>query len=197
MNKELCKTLALGSLIRGYFHNLKGTLQSLSLQAQVLYRKKDFLISPQAHPNMEKIIQLLEKLQNQIDVALEEVSNDNAGPWDLKDIIEREILFWEANLFFKHKVKKEIKEIEKVMLFFPLNEIRGILCLIEEKLYPLLKEGSTLQILIGALPNGLIFETDLPLEEETISTFFELKTYTEPLASLEVSPSRISLQFKP
>lgn len=197
MNKELCRTLALGSLIRGYFHNLKGTLQSLSLQAQMLYMKKDYLLSPQGHPTIEKIIQLLEKLQKQLDIALEEANNDQRGPWDLKEIMEKEILFWEANLFFKHKIKKEIKEIEKVILALPLNEIRGTLCFVEEKLYPALKEGTTLQILIGAIPNGLIFETDLPFEGAVISTLLELKTYVEPLAFIEVSSNLISLQFKP
>lgn len=196
MHKEICKTLALGSLIRGYFHNLKGTLQSLSLQTQILYMKKDLLISPQAHPTLEKIIQLLEKLQKQIDVALDEASNEDQGPWDLKDIMERELLFWEANLSFKHKVKKEIIEAEKTHLSYPLNEIRGILCFLEEKLYPSLKEGSELRIVVGNPSFGLSFEITPPLEEETLSPFHNLKEYIDALADLEITPSKISLQFK-
>ncbi len=195
MNREVCRTLALGSLLRGYFHNLKGTLQSLSLQAQLLYMKKDLLVSPQAHPNLEKMLQLLEKLQKQIDVALDEVNNEETGPWDLKELMERELLFWEANLFFKHKVKKEIKEIEKVLLSLSLNEIRGLLCLVEERLYPSIKEGASLQILIGPSPNTLTFEIDEPIAEETTSSLLELKPYLEPLVTLEVSPNYISLQF--
>lgn len=196
MNRDLCRTLALGSLIRGYFHNIKGTLQSLSLQVQLLYMKKDSLILPQAHPNLEKLLQFLEKLQKQIDTALEEANNEEKGPWDLKEIIEKELLFWEANLFFKHKVKKEIKEVERVLLTVPLNELRGILCLIGEKLYSSLAEGTTLQIILGSTPNSLIFEIDNPLKEEALFSLKELNNYVEPLAHLEVSPKQIVLQFR-
>lgn len=197
MNKELCKTLALGSLIRGYFHNLKGTLQSLSLQVQLLYMKKDLLMTPQAHPTLEKIIQLLEKLQKQIEVALDEASKEDLGPWDLKEIMERELLFWEANLFFKHKVKKELIEVHKTLLSLPFNEIRGILCFIEERLYPALKEESILNIVVGEPSYGLTFEVTPPLEEETLTTFYSLKSFIEPIADLEITPSKISIRFKP
>lgn len=196
MDKELCKTLALGSLIKGYFHNLKGILQSLSFQVQLLYIKKELFMTPQAHPTLEKIIHLLEKLQKQIDVALDVASNEDRGPWDLKKIMEEELIFWEANPIFKHKVKKELIEVNTTLLSFPLNEIKGILCFIEERLYSVLKEDSTLRIVVGEPSYGLTFEISPSLEEETLSIFHSLKTYIEPLADLEITPSKISMKFK-
>jgi len=197
IEKELCRTLALGSLVRGYFHNLRGTLQNLSFQLQLLYLKKETYLSPQAQPYLEKAIQFLQKLENQLNVALEDLQNEDPGPWDLKEIIEKELLFWEANLFFKHKVKKELLEKGKVFINLPLRELKGLLCLLEERLYPLYKEGSSLKILLGeeGRPN-LIFETDSPLSEEELSLIKALSPYFEPYALLRVSPERIELEFK-
>jgi len=197
IEKDFCRTLALGSLVRGYFHNLKGTLQNLSFQLQLLYLKKETYLSPQAQPYLEKALQFLQKLENQLNVALEDLQNEDQGPWDLKEIMERELLFWEANLFFKHKVKKEVLEKNKVFINLPLRELKGLLCLLEERLYPLYKEGSSLKIILGEeeRPN-LIFETDSPFSEEELSQIKALSPYFEPYALLKVSPERIELEFK-
>lgn len=197
IEKELCRTLALGSLVRGYFHNLRGTLQNLSFQLQLLYLKKETYLSPQARPYLEKALEFLQKLENQLNVALEDLQNENPGPWDLKEIMEKELLFWEANLFFKHKVKKEVLEKNKVLINLPLRELKGLLCLLEERLYSLYKEGSSLKIILGeeGRPN-LIFETDSPLSEEELSQIKSLSPYFEPYALLRVSPERIELEFK-
>lgn len=195
MDKELCRTLALGSLMRGYFHNLKGTLQSLSLQLQILYMKKDLLVSPQGHPNIEKALQFLQKLQNQIEVALEDLSNNEEGPWDLKEIMEKELLFWEANLFFKHKVTKEILEEKKVFIQCPLNELRGTLCLIEEALYPALKEGDHLRIILTQEDRPkIIFETSQGFEEEALQKLKTRLPYIS-IGDLEVESHKVILSF--
>lgn len=194
--KELCRTLALGALVKGYFHNLRGTLQGLSFQLQILYMKKDALLSPEGHPTLEKAFQLLQKLQHQLEVALEDLDNDSQGPWNLKAIMEKELLFWEANLFFKHKVKKEIFEEKEVLLVLPLNELKGLLCLLEERLYPLCKEGSRLRIIIGeGGKKSLVFEIDEPFEEEGLINLEKLSPYFSPYATLKVSPLRIELEF--
>lgn len=195
-DKELCRTLALGSLVRGYFHNLRGTLHALSLQLQILHMKKETLLSPSAHPNIEKAIQLLLKIQNQLESALEDLENANPGPWNLKEIMEKELLFWEANLFFKHKVKKEISENKEVFLTLPLNELKGLLCLLEERLYSLCKEGSTLKIIIGEEGGKtLTFEFSEALDEENLKKLEKLSPYLSPWATLKVSPSKIKLDF--
>ncbi|PMP61729.1 MAG: hypothetical protein C0197_05310 [Caldimicrobium thiodismutans] len=195
--KELCKTLALGSLVRGYFHNLRGTLQGLSFQLQILYMKKDTLLSPSAHSNIEKAMELLQKLQNQLEVALEDLNNTNQGPWNLREIMEKELLFWEANLFFKHKIKKEIYEEREVLITLPLNELKGMLCLLEEKLYFSLKEGTYLRIIIGESgKRALTFEMNEPLEEEILQKLANLSGYLQPYASLSLSPTKVELEFK-
>ncbi len=195
-DKELCRTLALGSLVRGYFHNLRGTLQGLSFQLQILYMKKETLLSPSAHPNIEKAVQLLQKLQNQLESALEDLENDNTGPWNLKEIMEKELLFWEANLFFKHKVKKEIFEEKEVLIGLSLNTLKGLLCLLEERLYPFCKEGSTLRIIIGKEgKKALTFEFSEALDEENLKRIEKLSPYFSPYATLKVSPLKIEIEF--
>lgn len=196
MNPELCQTLALGALVKGYFHNLKGTLQALSLQLQILHMKRDSFLNPQAQQTLEKALQALQKLQTQLDLALGDIGNDAQGPWDLREIMEKELLFWEANLFFKHKVTKEIVAENDVKVFIPLNKLRGALCLIEEKLYPSIPEGSHLKIIISKMPSPrIIFYTSSPLSDETLKNLAELANYIT-LFDLKISPQEITLIFK-
>lgn len=196
MNTDLCQTLALGALIKGYFHNLKGSIQSLSLQLQILYMKKDTYLTPQAQQTLEKALQALQKLQTQLDVALGEINNDNSGPWDLKEIMEKELLFWEANLHFKHKVTKEIVAETETKLTIPLNLLRGSLCLIEEVLYPSLPENSHLKIIITKTPLPTItFQLSPPLKEEVVTKLKERSEYIN-LFELKVTPQEVSFIFQ-
>ncbi len=159
--------------------------------------KKDTLLSPSAHSNIEKAMQLLQKLQNQLEVALEDLNNTNQGPWNLREIMEKELLFWEANLFFKHKIKKEIYEEREVLITLPLNELKGMLCLLEEKLYFSLKEGTYLRIIIGeGGKRALTFEMNEPLEEEILQKLANLSGYLQPYASLSLSSTKVELKFK-
>lgn len=196
MDERLCRTLALGSLVRGYFHNLKGTLQNLSLQLQLLYMKREQFLSSQAQIHVEKALAFLQRLQDQLEIALGDLNNEDRGPWDLREIMERELIFWEANLFFKHKVKKELQELQKVMLSIPLNELKGILCLLGERLYPAFGEGAYVKILIGETERSLTFETDLPLNENSLEALSNLAPYFTPYAELFISPHQIALTFK-
>lgn len=196
MDEKLCRTLALGSLVRGYFHNLRGTIQNLSLQLQLLHMKRDQLLAPPAQGFVEKALTFLQRLQDQIEIALADINNEDTGPWDLREIMEKELIFWEANLFFKHKVKKELLEKRKVLLELPLNELRGVLCLLGEHLYSAFKEGAQVRILIGEPERGLTFETDLSLEEGSLAQLSSLIPHFTPYAELSVSPERITLLFK-
>ncbi len=196
MDERLCRTLALGSLVRGYFHNLKGTLQNLSLQLQLLSMKREQFLSSQAQTHVEKALAFMQRLQDQLEVALGDINNEDRGPWDLREIMEKELLFWEANLFFKHKVKKELQELQKVILSIPLNELKGILCLLGEKLYPAFCEGAYVKILIGEIEGGLTFETDLPLDENSLGEISNLSSYFTPYAEISLSPNRVALIFK-
>jgi hypothetical protein len=39
-NFNFCKRIALGGLLQGYFHNLRGTLQGIFLELQLILMKK-------------------------------------------------------------------------------------------------------------------------------------------------------------
>ncbi|MCS7149698.1 MAG: hypothetical protein N2Z40_04755 [Caldimicrobium sp.] len=196
MDKDLCRTLALGSLIRGYFHNLKGTLQSLSLQLQILYMKKDQLVDAKGHTYLEKALSFLQKLQTQLDVALEDANNNATGPWDLREIMEKELIFWEANLFFKHKTSKEILENKKAQVNIPISELKGYLCLVGEILYPNIKENTNLKIVIDESPKPVIvFQLDQDLEDEICQRLKNLSPLLEPKLHLEIDQRRLAIYF--
>ena len=194
MKDTLCKRTALGGLLQGYFHNLRGTLQSLSLELQMLLIKKKADCDQEIYERINKALLILQKLQNQIDTAFDEVYNENPGPWNLKNIIEKEILFWEAFLEFKHKVKKEIIEEEKVLIEIPYNLLRGLFCNIAQELFLNLKENAKLKIFIKK-DKKIEFLWNENLNEKVYSTLKKLAEIFLPIAKIQVNSQSLSIQF--
>lgn len=194
MKDTLCKRTALGGLLQGYFHNLRGTLQSLSLELQMLLIKKKADCDQEIYERINKALLILQKLQNQIDTAFDEVYNENPGPWNLKNIIEKEILFWEAFLEFKHKVKKEIIEEEKVLIEIPYNLLRGLFCNIAQELFLNLKENAQLKIFIKK-DKKIEFLWNENLNEKVYSTLKKLAEIFLPIAKIQVNSQSLSIQF--
>ncbi len=194
MKDTLCKRTALGGLLQGYFHNLRGTLQSLSLELQMLLIKKKADWDQEIYERINKALLILQKLQNQIDTAFDEVYNENPGPWNLKNIIEKEILFWEAFLEFKHKVKKEIIEEEKVLIEIPYNLLRGLFCNIAQELFLNLKENAKLKIFIKK-DKKIEFLWNENLNEKVYSTLKKLAEIFLPIAKIQVNSQSLSIQF--
>lgn len=194
MKDTLCKRTALGGLLQGYFHNLRGTLQSLSLELQMLLIKKKADCDQEIYERINKALLILQKLQNQIDTAFDEVYNENPGPWNLKNIIEKEILFWEAFLEFKHKVKKEIIEEEKVLIEIPYNLLRGLFCNIAQELFLNLKENVQLKIFIKK-DKKIEFLWNENLNEKVYFTLKKLAEIFLPIAKIQVNSQSLSIQF--
>jgi len=108
MVTEFCRKVALGSLIQGYFHNLRGALQGIYLNLQLLTMESPLEIQQK----INEILKMCQKLQLLIESAFDEIHEEQEGPWNLGELLKKEILFWEGSLFFKHKIKKSLK-IEK------------------------------------------------------------------------------------
>lgn len=194
--KEFCKRLALGGLIQGYFHNLRGTLQAISLQLQMLLFKKDPNCSQEVYQQIEKAFETLQKLQNQIEIAFEEAHNENRGPWDLRQLLEKEILFWEACLYFKHKIKKQIFAVEPVQINYPINLLRGLLCNIAQELFPYLKEKTELKIFIENKKSPKIrFIWDYEIEENIYQRLLKLRECLKKLAKISVDKKSLVISF--
>ncbi len=192
MKKELnlCRKIALGSLIQGYFHNLRGTVQAISLELQMLLLKKDLNSSPEIYQRINKAFSLLEKLQNQLETAFEEISGEKRGAWNIKKFLEKEILFWEANLDFKHKVKKEIIVEKDLKVEGSYSLLKGIFCLIFQELVNALKEETHLKIFIR---DEIEFVWDKNIEDKALE---RLKILAESLKDqIEIKVYKNKLQI--
>uniref|UniRef100_A0A7V4JPS6 Histidine kinase n=1 Tax=Thermodesulfobacterium geofontis TaxID=1295609 RepID=A0A7V4JPS6_9BACT len=193
-NFNFCKRIALGGLLQGYFHNLRGTLQGISLELQLILMKKDLDLNKEIYERVNKALNLLQKLQNQINTAFDEIYNEKTGPWDLKEIIEKEILFWEAFMPFKHKVKKEIFEEEKVLIEVPYNLLKGLFCNICQEIFLNLKENTHLKIFIKK-NKRVEFLWDKDLDNLVYENLKDLSYQLKNLADIKVDKRTLTFQF--
>lgn len=187
-----CKTLALGSLTQGYFHNLRGILQGAFLELQILLMKKDSLSAEELAVRLEKIFNLLKKLLQRLDIAYADINDTSLGPWDLKALLEETLGFWEADLVFKHNVLKEVVEEEKGEVSLPNNLVKGLFCGIGELLFLNLKQG---KLVITIKGKSVEFNWDKPLELEILE---RLKAFLESFSSFidfKLSRQNLTLRF--
>lgn len=196
MEKDLCRRIALGGLIQGCFHNLNGNLQTLSFHLQFLRFKKGFLASEEISNHIEKAFLTLQKIQKQVKATIEKIIEEKEGPWDLKEILEEEIIFWENFLPFKHKVNKKIEIHEKkVEVRMPLNLLKGILCNIAYEVFPSLEEGNLIFLLKSKPFPQVVISFDKKLKEEVIHKLKILSKIFENLVELKIDETEISLSF--
>lgn len=194
MKEDFCKRIALGGLLQGYFHNLRGSLQGISLELQILLMKRDPNCTPEVYERINKAFSLLQKLQNQIDTAFDDIYNENTGPWDLKKFVEKEILFWESFLFFKYKIKKEIIEENKVLVKCPFNLLKSLFCNIGQELFLNLKEGTTLKIFIKK-DKKVEFMWDKEIDTTIYKNLEKLAQHLKDIATIKVSEKSLTVQF--
>ena len=194
MKEDFCKRIALGGLLQGYFHNLRGSLQGISLELQILLMKRDPNCTPEVYERINKAFALLQKLQNQIDTAFDDIYNENTGPWDLKKFIEKEILFWESFLVFKHKIKKEIIEENRVLVKCPYNLLKGLFCNIGQELFLNLKEGTNLKIFIKK-DKKVEFIWDKEIDTTIYKNLEKLAQHLKDIATIKVSEKSLTIQF--
>ncbi len=193
MDRDFCRKAILGAFVQGYFHNLRGSLQGVYLPLQRIMLNPSKYLTEEGLALFQKMLSALDKHNNQLNVALAELNNEDEGPWDLFEIMQKEILFWESDLRFKHKIKKEVIETSKAKVKLPYNILLGILCLIEAELYQALNEGSELKIVISAEPNScLTFNWSGSLILQNLEKITEL---IKPYATLKKDENSLLLCF--
>ncbi|WP_456432697.1 hypothetical protein [Thermosulfuriphilus sp.] len=128
---ENLRPALMGQLIQGFIHNLSGPLQILGMQLEflgLLRQQKNQLLQrllsqtsldPQSTEKLKKILEgEQERLANVVDQierinqllsAFSLKTNLDRTFIELNDFVREEITFWEANLFFKHEVKKDLR----------------------------------------------------------------------------------------
>lgn len=92
-------------LLKGIVHNLNGPLQVISMQTELIDKMAS--INQQQIDNLKVNITRLEK-QVQYIANHSNSNTTQSQPIILNNLIEQELNFWNADLFFKHKVNKKI-----------------------------------------------------------------------------------------
>lgn len=192
MREELCRKIALGSLVQGHFHNLKGILQNIFIEFYPLLKAQNSFPEP-LYQKVKKIYQLFSELNRYLSTAIEDVKREEEGPWNLRELIEDEIRFYRGDFNFKHKVKVEIIEEEECLLKIPWFLIRGLMCEIGQKLFLELEEEE-LKIVLRSEEINFYWITFLK-EEKVLALKLTLDIYQNIVSSV-VHPTSLKLVFK-
>lgn len=125
----------IGHLVKGIVHNLNGPIQILSMQIEIL--KMDIIkdmkaiestlaislpdnavqslhgLSDNMQRSMERLSQMdeaLNRMGNMVNVITNrsQEREDGQRPLILNQVLEQELEFWNADLFFKHQVEKKL-----------------------------------------------------------------------------------------
>ncbi len=113
---EMYRLVALGKLIQGLVHNLNGPLQNLGMDMELMEHS---IRSDQRIPKeySEGFLNRLKRMEGEFDqinrlIRSSSMRMEEEGDFlrygNLKGILEEEISFLNANLYFKHNVRKTI-----------------------------------------------------------------------------------------
>ena len=209
--ENLCQNLlrkaACGFLVQGHIHNMSGPLQILSMQIELLRTFMERLhgeLSPEGQKLYATLTQKLEQAVDQIERlrsllgALGEVTEDVPTILDLNELLQKELVFWEGDLGFKHEVEKDLHFAEDPLTFYaPPQALNQGLCALFWSFVPELSKAK------GALrittepgekgPRAVISLIGAEISPE--SPFLELaRELLAPFSSLEINPNLIQLQ---
>ncbi len=113
---EMRRLVSVGKLLGGLIHNLNGPLQNLSMDMDMIgfslqqgNTGTDELLRD-IRTRLGRMEQELERINRLIRVSGARISldDDETDYMNLDDFLQEEIAFLDANLYFKHRVKKEI-----------------------------------------------------------------------------------------
>jgi hypothetical protein len=95
---------------------------------------------------------------------------------------------------FKHKVKKEIFEEEKVLIEIPYNLLKGLFCNICQEIFLNLKENTNLKIFIKK-NKRVEFLWDKDLDKLVYENLKGLSYQLKNLADIKIDKRTLTFQF--
>lgn len=191
----LYKMTALGKLINGLIHNLNGPLQNLGMDIEMMQHAvlSDKRLPADLGKNMGIRLHRMEAEFDHISGLIRSTSmrtsfeDDYLEYANLRDFLEQEISFLDANLYFKHNVHKEIRMEEGLP---PLRTVPEIVALsliwfIQSLVEELEREkAKRLAVEVRPVPHGM--EISLITDGENLPG-----KWVEGLA-LDTSPGQVS-----
>ncbi len=199
IHSNLLRKAALGCLFKGYLHNLRGPLQALLMQIEILESKLTLVEDPAGLSEgvgrlKKQVFQLVELLA----AAEEDLGREDQGPWNLREIVEKELLFWQAELDFKHKVEKEIDLPENLRVKMPYNRLRAGFCaLFFGMVSGLAEKKGRLRISAREEPGAVVLRFEVgPAFLEPENPFLQAaREVWSPEARLRVTPETLEVSF--
>ena len=97
-------------------------------------------------------------------------------------------------LVFKHKIKKEIIEENRVLVKCPYNLLKGLFCNIGQELFLNLKEGTNLKIFIKK-DKKVEFIWNKEIDTTIYKNLKKLAQHLKDIATIKVSEKSLTIQF--
>ena len=207
--RDLLRKAACGFLVQGHVHNMSGPLQILSMQVELM--KTLFERIPEADPaktaafiqdqqkKLDQIASQVERLRALL-ASISEVTEELPTTLDLNEVLQKELVFWEGDLVFKHEVSKELDLSPEPLLFYasPAAINQG-LCALFWGFIPALSENrGSLRVTTEKQargPKATISLTGIELASD--NPFFEIASeLLSPYGKVVLQPQTISLEFQ-
>ncbi len=142
----------------------------------------------------KQVFQLVDLLS----AAEEDLHRKDQGPWDLREVIEKELTFWRGELDFKHKVEKKIDLPENFAIKMPYNRLRAGFCAVFFGIvFDLAEKRGQLSISARKGTEGVELRLEVqPAFLEPGNHYFRAaQEIWSPEARLKVSPNTIEVFF--
>ena len=167
--KYYFKDFLVGYLVKGVIHNINSPLQIASMNLELLdmFKESSPSLPDQAWECVKQIKGSIERIQHITDIIVKRKEFGESGITAviLEEIVKNELEFWNADLFFKHNINKEIK----------LGETSNVVFVDASLLIDLIDAAIALQIsmLKSFQEQGLNFAVRKREEGQTIILTFE------------------------
>jgi hypothetical protein len=174
---EFYRLVTLGKLIQGLVHNLNGPLQNLGMDMEMM---EHTLENDQRFPKelSESLLARLQRMESEFDqvgriIRSAAMRIDMEGDFlrygNLKSLLEEEISFLQANLYFKHNVRKEIQLSEDLLHVDSVShEIVRALCWLIQAVVEEMEKGTAKLFGLSGRRAPSALEISLFFEGETL-----------------------------
>jgi hypothetical protein len=174
---DLYRLVSVGKLIQGLVHNLNGPLQNLGMDMEMMQHTlgSDKRLPKDLSDSFLARLQRMETEFDQVNHLIKsaamrvELEGDFLRSGDIKSLLEQEVSFLNADLYFKHNVRKEIQISEELTHVDGLpSELLHSLCWFVQAAVEEMEKGGAKNFGLSgrSTPSGL--EICLLMEGETI-----------------------------
>ncbi|OAG28136.1 hypothetical protein TH606_03075 [Thermodesulfatator autotrophicus] len=194
---------ACGHLVQGLIHNFSGPLQIISMQLEMLKfylaRQPENEISKTLLEKFSQMEDQIKRLKDLLDAA-NIITQETPSPLNLNEILEKMLIFWEADLKFKHDITKIADFAEEISVVAPPAKIYRGFCALFWALVPFAVKNKTAFKIRTFNQNTPVVEIELDgaenlPEDDMFFTF--AKEILSPFFVFDSSGNKLKLVFNP